>query len=190
MDQICELLGLKRSTLYGHLSILKARVACSWRAVESKTIIISFACADAPQSRNLDKPYLSSDSNKDLESQIKNPPKKRRAVQKSGQSRNLDKPPALSTMRQITDAYCELLGFKPDDWSQGEGSAAKSIGQTYTVEQFREVYRHLKSQTFWRSKRLWLRQIKGEMGEYFAAKADGRLDALKSKPGPRLPDGV
>lgn len=93
MDQICDLLEMKRSTLYGHLSILKARAALQWRAVGNSTIIISFAEAADPQSRFLDSVSgHPGPQSRNLDSQPPEKPIKKVIAGAVGQSRNLDKP--------------------------------------------------------------------------------------------------
>lgn len=87
-----------------------------------------------------------------------------------------------STTAEIQAEYEKLLGYSVKDWAAGESKSAKQIAECYTVAQFREVYRALKSQLFWKAKRLYLRHVVGEIDEYFAAKAQGRLGKGKAEP--------
>ncbi len=67
----------------------------------------------------------------------------------------------------IKATYIKLLGYKPDDWAQGEAKAAKTIGAKWTPEQLSTAYLYYKSQSFWSDKRLRLRNLKDLLPEYF-----------------------
>lgn len=90
---------------------------------------------------------------------------------------------APATTRQITDKYCDLLGYDPGDWAAGESAAAKKIAAKWTADQLAEVYKYYKPQPFWTDKRLRLASLKDMIPEYFRAKAAGKLRPVASGPG-------
>jgi hypothetical protein len=97
IHQICELLGMSQSTLYGHMLILRDRAACSWRAAGSKTLIVSFAACPGDLSRNLEKPTLLESSSTDS----KKPGRRGRTAAKTG-----DPPPAaVAVYREIAQRF-------------------------------------------------------------------------------------
>jgi hypothetical protein len=168
VKMICDLFGISQSTLYGHMLLLKHREACTWSTVSKQTIIVSFGNLNE-NSKNLESPNLVVNQ---LNKEDLNQP-----FQKTGNSRKLENKSVsgVSTQRAITDKYCELLGYKPDNWAEGEGAAAARIAKNYTPDQLAEAYKHFKADKFWASKRLMLRWLAGQMPDYFKAKADGQL---------------
>lgn len=114
------LTGIGRSTLYGHLKLLRTCDDLRWRTLSDATMVVSFTAAALPdhahapseepvqtsgQSRNLDSPLL------DPNDQLAN---KKRPVQKSGQSRNLD------ARNCLFEALADVSGRTPPgrDWSK------------------------------------------------------------------------
>lgn len=136
MDQISELLGMSRSTLYGHMLLLRDRAALQWRAAGSKTLIVSFAGCVYDLSENLDKP---SPSGMPLDSTIPNQEKTvvgslegGRPVQKSGRSKapKGPVPPAVAAFHAVSKRFpdeavwpqiVQIVGQeseKLDQWSE------------------------------------------------------------------------
>lgn len=75
----------------------------------------------------------------------------------------------VSKTKTITDAYVHLLGYensKEVSWANGEATAAKFIGEHWTVDQFSAAYRHYKSQAFWADKRIKLSYLKAQLPEF------------------------
>jgi hypothetical protein len=92
LDQICELLDVSHSTLYGHMLILRKRAALQWRAAGSKTLIVSFAECPPDLSRNLEKPSPSIPLNPGAKKESKK--LEGEAIQKPGQSKKVESTPA------------------------------------------------------------------------------------------------
>jgi hypothetical protein len=67
LNQLAEITGKSRSSLYGHMALLRSWGALRWRPSEAGTLIVSFSSAkgaaatapaeiQSPESRNLEKP--------------------------------------------------------------------------------------------------------------------------------------
>lgn len=194
-DRLRRETGKSRSTLCGHLAILTHCFSLRW-LISGNCVQVFFegSPAQAPvqkagrvqepglathanlpgkpgdsrESRKLDLPPL--ESLNQMNPQIKDS-----RVQKAGrvQKSGLAQPASPSMTLQITDAYVAELGYDPGAWAEGEGKAAKWIGEHYTVEQFVEAYRHYKAQSYWADKRLTLRYLKLNISDYFEHKAHG-----------------
>lgn len=78
--------------------------------------------------------------------------------------------------RAIQDSYEKLLGYAVPDWSSGEAASAKWIGERYTVIQFELAYKKIKGDKFWREKRVTLKYVKGQIGEFFNGNKPGSDD--------------
>lgn len=107
------------------------------------------------------------------------------AEERRGEER--DPPPSINPTVVIQSEYETLLGrkLKSDEWLKQEATAAKSIGEYFTVEQLRQAYQHYKGQPFWADKRLTLNYLSKNMSDFLSSNGHG-----SSKPGFRLPDGV
>lgn len=178
-EQLTRYTGKERPTVYRHMLMLVNKGVIHWRAASVGTIVLTFTDG---LSQNREMPIKSLSPK---EQEVDTP--KDTACLKNETT-------GATPMRAIQAEYEKLLGYRVNDWAAGEGKAAKQIGERYTVSQFREAYEYLKAQDFWRSKRLRLRYVVGEIDEYFASKAAGRLNGGRAvKPaanGGRLPDGV
>lgn len=150
--------------------------------------------ANLPESGNLEQSE-NSDSASLKESRILIDSKaiKDRAIRKSGKSENSDSPPITSaveappaTTRAITDAYVALLGFDPGTWAAGESTAAKWIAERYTVEKFQAAYRHFKAQKFFEDKRVSLRYLKQNIGDYVQYRNDHTVVAANAPTAKRV----
>jgi hypothetical protein len=77
----------------------------------------------------------------------------------------------------IKREYESLLGRSliHTDWIRGNGTAAKSIGEKYSVEQLREAYQHYKREPFWKDKVLSLSYLEKLMHEYFRNRTGNEL---------------
>ena len=75
--------------------------------------------------------------------------------------------PQVTTTKEIQCIYESLLGYPLNgEWASGESKAAKTIGAHYTAEQITEAYKYYKSTPFWSDKRLTLRWLSQQMGEF------------------------
>lgn len=165
ISEISELTGKSIPTLYSHMGLLRDRGALRWRPAGTSTIIVTLLDGVLPLS---EPEVLQSNSEKlellDLSSiPIKQSRKKKINTSNSENSESLENQNSNAGTVAIREKYCELLGYMPDDWSNGEGAAAKAIGAKYTVDDFERVYTHMKSQKFWQDKHIMLRQIKPQM---------------------------
>lgn len=120
LDQICELLGIGQSTLYGHMLILRQRAALQWRAAGNKTLIVSFADCPADLSRNLEKPTPF------IKPKTKPLKPEGGALQKSGESKKLESgPPAVEVFREVTRLYPDKSLFEMIE--QGVGGQSENL---------------------------------------------------------------
>ena len=75
----------------------------------------------------------------------------------------------VTPTNEIKKAYESLLGYSlHGEWKAGEGRAAKIIGQSFTVDQLSEAYKHYKADKFWKDKRLTLHYLSEQMPELFS----------------------
>jgi hypothetical protein len=94
-------------------------------------------------------------------------PSKRNGNQASVGPGGDDRSPA-STTREIQDAFVALTQeyekYEIKNWAEGESVAAKRIAVSHTPDELRAVYKHYKSQAFWKDKHLTLRYIASQIG--------------------------
>lgn len=171
--------GLSRTRLFEYARLLRVSNALLWHCAGSvfECSFVNDSDPDSGESRNPGKRDLPS---KDPPpSKIPQKTESRKERIESAKSRKAGIPEsgisAKAEMRQITDEYIRLLEYKPDNWAEGEGKAAKQIGQHFTVEEFREAYQYFKAQKFWHDKRLTLRHLKTHIDDYFIARRNGRI---------------
>jgi len=158
-EQLHEITGKSIPTLYGHLRLLKLRGALRWRSVGSSTFIFSLCLDSAPE----DTEVVNS---KELELPVNDPSSIKSSDVKINTSDSEileNKNPPKATTMSIKNKYCQLLGYIPHNWAEGEGAAAKHIAEHYTVDDFEKVYLYMKSQRFWQDKHLMLRNIKNQI---------------------------
>lgn len=165
-ERLMELTGLSRTRLYEYARILRLRRGLLSYVVRNN----AFECSFMPSGQNPEKRDLPSPLG--LGSEL---PTNKGLKPKPVTSRNPGKrddghgPPGAGTAA-IKAEYVSLLGYTPTDWVQGEATAAKEIGERYTVEQFRAAYKHFKAQDFWKDKRLSMRYLKTQIPEFFQSK--------------------
>lgn len=131
--QICDVLEMSQSSLYGHMLILRDHAACSWRAAGNKTIIVAFPLQADGHSKNLEN--APGAFSKNLESSARNGSKNRKKAG-SAHSRNLEKPIHISVSpleRKTTE---------------GEGGFQKS-GKSPAVEAFRSAAQSWPARAQW-----------------------------------------
>lgn len=165
-ERLMELSGLSRTRIYEYARILRLRRGLLSYVVRDNAFECSFDPAGQnPEKRDLPSPLvLGSElpTNKGLKT--KPPASRNPGKRDSGQG-----PPGAGTAA-IKDEYVRLLGYTPTDWVQGEATAAKEIGERYTIEQFRAAYQHFKTQDFWKDKRLSMRYLKTQIPEFLQSK--------------------
>jgi len=118
------LTGIGRSTLYGHLKLLRTCDDLRWRTLSDKTMVVSFTAAANPcpeqaqeeepvqksgQSRNLDSSILKL-SDKKLAEELRNLAPSRNL----DSSRNLDAKPARA-VDELFEALADVSGRTPPD---------------------------------------------------------------------------
>lgn len=198
LDILMDSVSLKRSAVYEYARSLELHGALLWHCA-ADVFECSFTSVSDDKSGNppvadlliKDSTSMNRKKSKRLEDH------KNKRISKSASSGLADSPVKAST-RQITDEYVRLLGYDPGDWAEGESKAAKWIGEHYTVEEFREAYRHFKARKFWSDKRLTLRHLRTQIQEYFksaiphsALQTDAEVQAEfdRSNPGKISPGG-
>lgn len=158
LSEFSELTGKSIPTLYAHMGLLRLWGALRWRPSGNATIIVELLDGLRPvgNSENSEVPdSLNHPSIKSTRTRIKTSDSENSEILENQNPSNKTVP--------IKDKYCELLGYTPDGWAEGEGKAAKAIGEKYSVEDFEKVYQHMKAQPFWQDKHLMLRQVKTQM---------------------------
>ena len=166
-EQITRYTGKERPTVYRHMLTLVNKGVIHWRTASVGTIVLTFTDG-LSQKREMPITSFSVPPKKSNSESLGDPPRGKGARLKIETN-------GPSTTAEIQAEYVKLLGYQPKDWAAGESKAAKQIAACYTVSQFRECYEYLKSQDFWKSKRVRLRYLVGEIDEFLAAKAAGRL---------------
>ena len=191
MDTLIAETGLTRSRIYEYARLLRLHSALLWRYAD-KAFEYSFPgeIHTIPENGKRDSASSINSLNQQVTPEALEIKNHRGKKSPSRKTENGIQPTAKTPTREIQDAYCELLGYKPDNWAAGEGAAAKQIGMAYTVSEFQEAYRHFKSKPFWAGQRVHLRWLVGQMPEYFKAKTEGRLNGKSEPSNIRLPDGV
>lgn len=158
-EQLKEITGKSIPTLYGHLRLLRIRGALRWRTGGNSTFIFSLMLDSAPEETE-------AANSKNQEMPVNNPLNVNDSINVDNTSNSEfleNKNPLKTTTLVIKNKYCELLGYVPHNWAEGEGAAAKVIAEHFTVAEFESVYRHMKAQKFWQDKHLMLRQVKPQM---------------------------
>jgi|GEM_PF-4514018 len=142
MEQITNILHKSRSTLYGHLTILRDQGWLQFSTAQTLTIVVQFIDEpyDEKDSRNSDSVnFINSTTDlKNFNDGIKKIP----TVQKTGQSRNLDKSTVpVGILRSMADAILEVTGLdKKLNFSRAAKEAKDLIEAGYSADQIREVY--------------------------------------------------
>lgn len=168
VDDLMTAVGLQRSAVFEYARSLQLHSALLWQCA-GDVFECSFTGV-APESADplrAESAYIDPLTSKTLKKTKRSEVKEDSA--KSDKSGSADSQPKATT-RQITDEYTRLLGHPHIKWAEGESSAAKWIGQRFTVLEFAEAYHFYKAQKFWQGKRLTLRYIQSNIADYFTSR--------------------
>lgn len=179
-DRLMELTALSRTRIYEYARILRLRRGLLSYVVRNN----AFECSFFPTVKNPGKRDLLSPLGLGSELPTNQVPKSKPPTSRNPGKRDNGQIPAGAGTNAIKDEYVRLLGYKPLDWVQGEATAAKEIGEHYTVEQFRAAYQHYKGQEFWKDKRLTMRHLKTQIPEFLRSKNGRQVTA------PAVPVGL
>jgi len=142
MEQLINILHKSRATIFGHLKSLRDQGWLQFSTAQAHTMIVQFIDdpMDEKESRNLDSinPVNHELNIKSLRESFTKTP----AVQKSGQSRKLDKSTVpVGLLRGMADAILEVTGIdKKLNFSRAAKEAKDLISAGYSPDQIRKVY--------------------------------------------------
>jgi hypothetical protein len=143
--QLSEILDKSQSTLYGHMTILRARDALRWRSARDGTFIVSFpeAIDGIQDSENLEKPDSLTPPDKSPKSTRGRKELQSPEFQKSGKSTRKEKPPTIpeNVMKPFVNTLADVTGA---DLKLNYGRLAKEAKDLhnagYTAQQVAMVY--------------------------------------------------